>query len=87
VAQELILSFVPDAEQHFSRTVLRRKYQLTCDRVRLQNPLESLLEEAHLKLSPLRGIRFERAGIRTDSLFTPVRASPPSIPLLSAMRS
>jgi transposase len=53
VAQELILSFVPDVEQRLWRTVVRRKYQLTCDRVRLQNQLESLLEEAHLKLSSL----------------------------------
>ena len=29
----------------------RRKYQLTRDKVRLQNQLESLLEQAHLKLS------------------------------------
>ena len=53
VAQELILSFVPDAEQRLWRTVVRRKYQLTCDRIRLQNQLESLLEEAHIKLSSL----------------------------------
>src|SRR5499427_3434837 len=53
VARELILSFVPDAEQRLWRTVTRRKYQLTRDRVRLQNQLESLLEEAHIKLSSL----------------------------------
>ena len=53
VAQELVLSFVPDSEQRLWRTVVRRKYQLTRDRVRLQNQLESLLEEAHLKLSSL----------------------------------
>ncbi|HZP16512.1 MAG TPA: IS110 family transposase [Terriglobales bacterium] len=53
VAQELIMSFVPDAEQRLWRTVVRRKYQLTCARVRLQNQLESLLEEAQLKLSIL----------------------------------
>jgi transposase len=53
VAQELIMSFVPDAEQRLWRTVVRRKYQLTCDRVRVQNQLESLLEEAQLKLSSL----------------------------------
>jgi transposase len=53
VAQELIMSFVPDTEQRLWRTVVRRKYQLTCDRVRLQNQLESLLEEAQLKLSSL----------------------------------
>ncbi len=53
VAQELILSFVPDAEQRLGRTVTRRKLQLTGDRVRLQNQREALLEEAHIKLSSL----------------------------------
>ena len=51
VSRELILSFVPDAEQRLWRTVTRKKYQLRCDRIRLQNQLESLLEEAHIKLS------------------------------------
>jgi transposase len=53
VAGELTLSFVPDAEQRLWRTVTRTKYQLTCNRVQLQNRLEALLEEAHLKLSSL----------------------------------
>ena len=53
VAQELTLSFVPDAEQRLWRTVMRRKYQLTRNRVQLQNRLEALLEEAHIKLSSL----------------------------------
>jgi transposase len=53
VANELILSFVPDAEQRLWRAVTRRKYQLTRDRVRLQNQLESLLEECQIKLSSL----------------------------------
>jgi len=53
VAQELTLSFVPDAEQRLWRTVMRRKYQLTRNRCRLQNRLECLLEEAHIKLSSL----------------------------------
>jgi transposase len=53
VAQELTLSFVPDAEQRLWRTVMRRKYQLTRNRVQFQNRLESLLEEAHIKLSSL----------------------------------
>jgi transposase len=51
VAQELTLSFVPDAEQRLWRTVMRRKYQVTRNRVQLQNRLESLLEEAHIKVS------------------------------------
>ncbi len=53
VAQELTLSFVPEPEQRLWRTVMRRKYQFTRNRVQLQNRLESLLEEAHLKLSSL----------------------------------
>src|SRR5437773_8076174 len=53
VAHELTLSFVPDVTQRLWRTVTRRKYQLTRNRVQLQNRLESLLEEAHIKLSSL----------------------------------
>jgi len=53
VAQELTLSFVPDAEQRLWRTVMRRKYQITRNRVQLHSRLESLLEEAHIKLSSL----------------------------------
>jgi transposase len=53
VAQELTLSFVPDVEQRLWRTLTRRKYQLTCDKVRLQNQLEAMLEETHIKLSSL----------------------------------
>ena len=45
VANELILSFVPDAEQRLWRTVMRTKHQLTRNRVQLQNRLEALLEE------------------------------------------
>jgi transposase len=53
VAGELTLSFVPDPEQRLWRTVMRRRDQLIRNRVRLHNRLESLLEEAHLKLSSL----------------------------------
>jgi len=53
VADELVLSFVPYTEQRLWRTVTRRKYQLTRNKVRLQNQLEALLEEAHIKLSSL----------------------------------
>jgi Transposase len=53
ISQELILSFVPDAEQRLWRTLTRAKYQLRRDKVRLQNQLEALLEEAHIKLSSL----------------------------------
>ena len=53
VAQELRLSFVPDGEQRLWRTVTRKKHQLTRQKVRLQNQLECLLEEAHVKLSSI----------------------------------
>lgn len=50
-AGELVLSLVPDAEQRQWRTMTRGKLQLVCDRVRLQNQLEALLEEGRIKLS------------------------------------
>jgi transposase len=53
VAHELTLSFVPEATQRLWRTVTRRKYQVTCNRVQLQNRLECLLEEMHIKVSSL----------------------------------
>jgi transposase len=53
VAHELTLSFVPDVTQRLWRTVTRRKYQVTCNRVQLHNRLECLLEEAHIKVSSL----------------------------------
>src|SRR5436853_2349942 len=53
VAHELVLSFVPDVEQRLWRTVMRTKYQARRNRVQLQNRLEALLEEAHIKISSL----------------------------------
>ena len=52
VASELT-SFVPDPEQRLWRTVTRAKYPQTRNRAQLQNRLEALLEEAHIKLSSL----------------------------------
>ena len=42
---------MPDPEQRLWRTVTRRKHQMTRLHVRMQNQLESLLEEAPIKLS------------------------------------
>src|SRR5215831_18448745 len=53
ISQELVLSFVPDAEQRLWRTLTRTRYQRTRDKIRLQNQLEALLEESHIKLSSL----------------------------------
>jgi transposase len=51
VSGELDLSFVPDPEQRLWRSVTRCKSQLTRQRARLQSQIESLLEQAHIKLS------------------------------------
>lgn len=51
LAGELMLSFVPDAEQRTWRILTRNKQQLVGDRVRLQNQVEALLEEMRIKLS------------------------------------
>jgi transposase len=51
IADELILSFVPDGEQRTWRNMTRMKTQLGRDRVRLQNQMECLLEEMRIKLS------------------------------------
>ena len=53
VARELTLGFVPEPEQRLWRTVTRAKYPQRRNRVQLQNRLEALLEEAHIKLSSL----------------------------------
>jgi transposase len=75
VANELILSFVPAAEQRAWRTMTRMKCQLACDRVRLHNQVECLLEEMRIKLSSvlsdLLGVSGQRilgalAGGETD---------------------
>ena len=51
IAEELILSFVPNGEQRTWRNLTRMKTQLMRDRVRLQNQMECVLEEMRIKLS------------------------------------
>ncbi len=51
LAGELILSFVPEAQQRLWRTLSRTKQGITSDRVRLRNRLEGLLEEIRIKLT------------------------------------
>jgi transposase len=51
LAGELTMSLVPDPEQRQMRTVTRRRTQLMRERIRLQNHVEALLEEARIKLS------------------------------------
>jgi transposase len=63
-AGELILSFVPDAEQRTWRTMTRGKQQLVRDRIRLQNQTEALLEEMRIKLSSVVSDLFGVSGRR-----------------------
>jgi transposase len=64
LAGELILSFVPEPEQRAWRMMTRGKHQLVRDRVRLQNQVEALLEEARIKLSGVISELFGMSGRR-----------------------
>jgi transposase len=61
---DLVLSYVPEPEQRCWRTLTRTRYQLREDRVRLQNQLESLLEEVQIKLSSLLSDLLGKSGQR-----------------------
>jgi transposase len=64
IADELILSFVPNGEQRIWRSLTRMKVQLTRDRVRLQNQMECLLEEMRIKLSIVVSNLLGASGLR-----------------------
>jgi transposase len=64
IAEELILSFVPNGEQRIWRSLTRMKVQLTRDRVRLQNQMECLLEEMRIKLSIVVSNLLGASGLR-----------------------
>lgn len=64
IAGELILSFVPDAEQREIRLLARRRVQWVRDRVRLQAQMECLLEEFNIKLSSVITDLFGASGRR-----------------------
>src|ERR1700730_9163072 len=64
VANELILSFVPDGGQRTLAQPTRMKLQLTRDRVRLQNQMECLLEEMRIKLSIVVSDLLDASGLR-----------------------
>ncbi|HEY7389139.1 MAG TPA: IS110 family transposase [Bryobacteraceae bacterium] len=51
LAGELMLSYVPEPEQRSWRLMTRGRLQLVRERVRLHSQVESLLEEARIKLS------------------------------------
>ena len=83
VAQDLRLSFVPDKEQRLWRAVSRRKIQKTRDRRRLKQQLESLLEQAHLKLSSLLQDLF---GVSSLRILRAIAAGEKDPAVLAAMR-
>jgi len=64
IADELILSFVPNGEQRIWRNLTRMKTQLTRDRVRLQSQMECLLEEMRIKLSSVVSDLLGASGLR-----------------------
>jgi transposase len=64
IAQELILSFVPDGEQRAWRSLTRMKVQLRRDQVRLQNQIECLLQEMRIKLSIVVSDLLGASGLR-----------------------
>lgn len=82
VAQELVLSLVPAEEQRLWRAVSRRKQQLIQNRVQLQNRLESLLEESHLKLSSLVS---DLLGVSARRMLKAVANGETSVTVLAAL--
>ena len=86
VAHELTLSFVPDVTQRLWRTVTRRKYQSTCNRVQLRNRLECLLEEAHLKVSSLVSDLLGLSGRRMLRAVAAGEADPATVAALGSPR-
>lgn len=86
VAHELTLSFVPEVEQRLWRTVTRRKYQLTGNRVSLQNRLECLLEEAHIKVSSLVSDLFGASARRMLQAVADGETNPAAVAGLASQR-
>lgn len=82
VAQELVLSLVPAEEQRLWRAVSRRKQQLIQNRVQLQNRLESLLEESHIKLSSLVS---DLLGVSARRMLKAVANGETSVTVLAAL--
>ena len=86
VAQELVLSFVPSAEQRLWRTVTRQKQQRVVARVRLRNQMEAFLEEAHIKLSSLVSDLLGQSGRRMLEALAEGKTDPAEIALLGDQR-
>src|SRR3984893_15066738 len=82
IANELILSFVPDGEQRSWRNLTRMKLQLTRDRVRLQSQMECLLEEMRIKLSIVISDLLGASGLRILHALAEGETNPKQLALL-----
>jgi transposase len=83
VANELTLSFVPDVEQRLWRRVMRTKSQLRGNQVQVQNRLETLLEEAQIKLSSLVSDLLGVSGRRMLRALANGETNPARLPALA----
>lgn len=86
IAQELILSFVPEGEQRMWRNLTRMKLQLIRDRVRLQSQIECLLEEMRIKLSAVVADLFGTSGLRILDALAHDETDPANLALLGDER-
>jgi transposase len=82
IANELILSFVPDGEQRSWRNLTRMKLQLTRDRVRLQSQMECLLEQMRIKLSLVVSDLLGASGLRILHALAEGETNPKQLALL-----
>lgn len=82
IADELVLSFVPDGEQRTWRDMTRMKTQLRRDRVRLQNQMECLLEEMRIKLSMVVSDLLGASGLRILRALAQGETDPKKLALL-----
>jgi transposase len=86
VAGELTLSFVPDVQQRLMRSLTRRRKQLTRMRVRIQNQVESLLEETRIKLSSVVTDLFGASGLRILAALVKGESDPAKLASLADAR-
>src|SRR5260370_5438132 len=86
IADELILSFVPDGEQRTWRNMTRLKTQITRDRVRLQNQMERLLEEMRIKLAIVVSDLLVASGLRMRRALADGETDPTKLAALGAGR-
>lgn len=86
LADELVLSFVPEPAQRDLRTLTRMKVQLARDRSRLHSQIESLLEEMRIKLSSLLSDLLGSSGQRILRAIVQGETNPAKLAALASCR-